>query len=558
MSGLLLLIITVAIYFLGYCYYGNYLKRLFCINPFTLTPAHSLKDNIDYVPTKAPIVFGHHFSSIAGAGPIVGPVLGLTFGWIPVALWLIIGCVFIGAVHDFSALILSVRHKGYSIGYLIETYISYEGRQIFLTFCSIALLLVIAIFTLLVAKTFTATPPVATASLIFIALAAAFGVTIRRGVALLPATMIFLPLMTLAIYIGIRFPLDLTAIFGLSPQLSNHVWMAVLMIYIYLASVLPVWLLLQPRDYLNSYLLYALIGIGLLSVIVVNPEINAPAFNGLRAMEPTGSNEWSLFPILFVTIACGACSGFHALVASGTTSKQLNNEKDALCVGYGAMLVEGVVGILALIAVGALSQEDFFLLIKNQGSLNAFSTGLASLSQSIGLPFSLGQTLISLIVSAFILTTLDTAARLTRFTLAELALPKRGQTNPAFFNIFINRYSCTLIVIILSGYLAFSGEAEKIWPVFGASNQLLAALALLVVSVILIRQKKNFLITFIPFVFMMFISAWALIELFSANLQTKQWNLTAASLLLIIMSVLLIIQTFKIFAHGNPELAETI
>lgn len=551
MTGRTLLLIGIAAYALAYTVYGRYLSKLLKINPDHKTPAHTRSDGIDYVPTSAPVLFGHHFASIAGAGPIVGPVLGLCFGWGPVALWIILGCILIGAVHDFSALLVSIRNEGQTIGHIIEKYISYPGRQFFLLFCGAALILIVAIFALLIAKTFVASPAVATSSLLFIFLAMIFGLLYKNGtVSLLVGSSIFVPILFFGIYLGVKYPFDLVHLFHFSPKLTESMWVAVLLTYAFFASVLPVWLLLQPRDYLNSYLLYSLVLIGLFSILLVNPALHMPFFQGFHVPDPeTGSNQWSLFPILFVIIACGACSGFHALVASGTTSKQISNESHALVIGYGAMIVEGILALVTLIAVAAFPPEKYFLLLRHGGAVHVFSSGLAELSNAIKIPLETGKTFIALTISAFMLTTLDTATRLTRFIIHELAMPKINRTSQPniITKILRNRYGATAIVVVLSGYLAISGDAGKIWPVFGASNQLLAALTLLVLTVIFMIEKRPVWVVFLPFVGMITISGWALTELFILNWRSHQWALCFTSGILLIQAVAMTIHvTLKI------------
>ncbi len=551
MTGRTLLVIGIMAYTFAYFFYGRYLSKLFKVDPANKTPAHQREDGMDYVPTSAPVLFGHHFASIAGAGPIVGPVLGLCFGWGPVILWIILGCIFIGGVHDFSALMVSIRNEGQTIGHIIEKYISYPGRQIFLFFCFAALILIVAIFTLLIAKIFVVSPAVATASLLFIALALLFGLLYKSGrISLLIGSFIFVPLLFFSIYIGVLFPCDLITFFNITSASAQFIWICVLFVYVFFASVLPVWLLLQPRDYLNSYLLYAMIILGLLSILIVNPALQMPFFKGFHVPAPTGGSEqWSLFPILFVVIACGACSGFHALVSSGTTSKQINNETHALPIGYGAMIVEGILAVVTLITAASFTQDKYFSLLRNGGEVHVFSSGLADLALSIGLPHNVGLTFISLTISAFMLTTLDTATRITRFIIHEMAMPKmnsRSKPN-VIMKIFLNRYSATIIVVILSGYMAISGDAGMIWPVFGASNQLLAALTLFVLTIIFVIEKRSIWAVLLPFLGMITISGWALAELFILNLRAHQWALCFTSGLLLIQAIAMLIHSmFKI------------
>jgi carbon starvation protein len=558
-NGAFLLGGGIAFFVLGYRFYGRYLQKVFGMDPSRSTPAHRLSDGIDYVPSPLPVLFGHHFASIAGAGPIVGPVLGGCFGWVPVALWIILGCVWIGAVHDFAALCVSVREQGHSIGHVIERYVGFSARRVFLLFSFAALVLVVAIFALLVAKTFTASPATATSSILFIALAPVFGWCVhRRGAGLLKASLVFVPLLFLFVFVGIRFPCDLASMAGWSEANVQRAWIGILFVYVFFASVAPVWILLQPRDYLNSYLLYAMLLLGVAGVFVNAPPILLPAFSGFSVPEPVrGTVRWSLFPILYVTVACGACSGFHALVCSGTTSKQLDSEKHLLPVGYGAMLLEGVLALMALISIAVLTRGEFLTVLANRGPVNAFASGLAGFTEVFGLSRPAGETFAALTISAFMLTTLDTATRLARFTVQEWILPRRGnRRHSALGRFFSNRYGATLVVVLLAGYLALSGDAGKIWPVFGASNQLLAGLTLLGVTVVLMKEKSDYRVVLIPFFFMMGMSVWALGDLLRANLDSGNLSLILATAFLIVMALMLVLQAaLRIFQNGRHPAA---
>lgn len=545
MNGALLLGIGLVLFILAYFTYGRYLTRMFGIDPERRTPAHTRKDGIDYVPTRLPVLFGHHFSSIAGAGPIVGPIAAVYFGWIPVALWIIIGCILVGSLHDFAALFFSVRNEGKSIGYIIEKHIGYSGRQIFLLFCWAALVLVVAVFAIHVAKTFVNTPSVATASLCFIAIAPVFGwLVYKKNVSLLVASCIFVPLMFFFIFLGNIYKCDLTAIFGVTAEQTYNIWLVVLFIYVFVASVIPVWMLLQPRDYLNSYLLYAMMILGFLGIMFAAPGLKYVGFAGLSVKK--GDAVSGLFPILFVTVACGACSGFHALVSSGTTSKQLDSEKHILPIGYGSMLVEGVLALMALIGVAYLNVADASEMISQNGAVVSFASGMAFFCEKLGVSFELGRDFFSLAISAFLLTTLDTATRLTRYAWQELFQPRfdEGRKSDGTAGFLENRYVATLIAVVATGYLAFSGDSSVIWPVFGASNQLLAALTLLVVSLILIKAKKNFWITLVPMFLMLVMCVWALCDLLRNNLHAENVNiaLAVATAFLLIMAVVLVVQ----------------
>ncbi len=555
MNGAILLLIGITFFTLAYFIYGRYLRRLFGVDAERPTPAHSRRDGVDYVPTRLPVLFGHHFASIAGAGPIVGPVLAVYLGWAPVALWILLGAVFVGAMHDFAALFLSVRNEGRSIGHVIEKQLGYAGRQIFLLFSWAALILVVAIFAILVARTFVSTPAVATASLLFIAMAPVFGTIVhRKGVSIGVASLVFVPLLFFSIWLGTAFEFDLTRIFDLSPEYARNVWLVVLLAYVFVASTLPVWLLLQPRDYLNSYLLYAMVLVGLASILFVSPDFKMPAFVGWAAAKPKGGIG-HLFPILYVTVACGACSGFHALVASGTTAKQLSSEKHAVPVGYGGMLVEGIVALMALISVAILTRTEYVDILADKSPVGAFASGLAGLAARIGLPEKTGETFIALAISAFLLTTLDTATRLARFSWQELFLPRSRaeKTQPReVAKVASNPFIATFVAVALSAYLAFSGNVWQIWPVFGAANQLLAALTLLIITLFLVRKKANFWIALIPMLFMVTITTWALVQLFAANWGTDYVLVGAVAFLLVTAMILAAMAVFSLLkARGE-------
>ena len=556
MNGAILMTFGIIFFIAAYLLYGRYLARLFGIDPVRETPANTMTDGVDYVPAKFPVLFGHHFASIAGAGPIVGPVLAAYLGWGPVVLWVLLGCVFIGAMHDFAALLSSVRNEGRSIGHIIEQHLGYSGRQIFLVFCWSALVLVVAVFALLVARTFVETPAVATASILFIGMAPAFGFLVyRRGMSIAVGSLIFVPLLFLFIWVGTRFPLDLTAILGVSADAATNIWLIFLFIYVFVASTSPVWILLQPRDYLNSYLLYAMVLVGFVSIMFAAPHFELPAFTGWFAEKPTGGMG-SIFPILYVTVACGACSGFHALVSSGTTAKQVANEKHILPIGYGAMLVEGIVALMALISVAILPKGQYMEILSSMTPVSAFASGLSGFATKIGISAEIGMTFISLSISAFMLTTLDTATRLTRFAWQELFLPRAQEGNRSHNNgntVLSNTFVATMVAVLVAGYLSSTGTAWQIWPVFGASNQLLAALTLLVVTLILFRKKSNFWISLFPMIFMATITCWALIALFRKNMGENN-VLVIATAFLLVMALILIVQA--VFSLRQVRLKE--
>ncbi len=534
MSGILLLFISVILFVIAYRTYGRYVSRKLEINPDNPTPAHTMYDGVDYVPAKTPVLLGHHFASIAGAGPIVGPIIAASFGWVPVYFWIILGAIFIGGVHDYSSIIASIRHRGKSIGQIIENHIGISGKKLFLIFSWSTLILVVAVFINIVANTFTRTPSSATSSLIFIALALAFGFSIYRlKLPLWITTIVGVFLLFLGIVIGDYFPL----------QLSKTAWQWILLAYIFLASVTPVWILLQPRDYLNSFLLYALILGGLVGIFFASPRIHIAPVTSFSV-----ENLGTLFPILFVTVACGAISGFHSLVGSGTTAKQLNKETDGKPIGYGGMLIEGVLAVLSLLAVASLTRAEFSDFYSARHFVSAFAEGIGRFINSIpflNIPLSTARTFTALAVSAFALTSLDTATRLGRFAFQEFFedAQKRADQQTIFVQ---NRFLATLITVAVGAILTFSGKTDAIWPIFGSANQLLAALALLAVTVWFAQQGRSFLFTFIPMVFMFVVTLSALATLFYLNLiKSQNYILSFLALILFALSIILSFQAYR-------------
>ncbi|MBN1350503.1 carbon starvation protein A [candidate division KSB1 bacterium] len=495
-----LILISIAAMIIGYIWYGRFLTRHFDIDPKRATPSHTQSDGVDYVPAKPPVLLGHHFSSIAGAGPILGPIYAAIFGWIPVFLWILIGSIFVGGVHDFSSLVASVRHGGKSIGEVIEEHIGKAGKRLFLIFTWFMLTLVIAVFCKAVASIFVKTPATATSSGLFIVLAILFGMSIYRLKApLWIASIIGVLLLIGSVVLGVIFPITQ----------SYNVWMAVLLVYIFIAAVTPVWILLQPRDYLNSFLLYFIMVGGLVGILVANPKITFPAITQFE------TDLGYLFPILFVTVACGAISGFHSLVSSGTTAKQLNLETDAKPVGYGSMLIEGVLAVVALITAVTILQSDYSRLVTKEGGgpIGIFSNGIGGFLTHLGLAKDVGVTFAALAISAFALTTLDTATRLGRFAFQEFF--ESGEKKSVLSK---NRYIGTLVTIAFAGLLTFSGSGSTLWPLFGSANQLLASLVLLAVTVWLAELKKKNRFVKIPMIFMFCVTLAALVNLIADNI----------------------------------------
>lgn len=504
MNSVVLILLAIVIFVVAYLTYGRYLAKTWGIDPSRKTPAHELEDGVDYCPAKTPVLMGHHFSSIAGAGPINGPIQAAFFGWLPCFLWIIIGGIFFGAVQDFGSIFVSIRHQGKSLGEVIEENIGRKSRVLFTVFAWLVLLLVIAAFADIVANSFTgsaANGSVATASMLFIPLAIAFGFCVyRKNAPMVVASIVGVLLLVACVALGLAFPLELPKTF----------WIIFVFVYIMVASVTPVWILLQPRDYLSSFLLYFMIIAAVIGIFGAHPVVSVPAFIGFKV----GSNY--MFPTLFITIACGAISGFHSLIGSGTTSKQLDNEKDALMVGYGSMLIECVLAVVSLIAVATLTTDGQFAAAGYASPTVVFATAISGFFATIGLSESAVNatfTIIALAVSCFCLTSLDTATRLGRFMFQELFADSETGKKLKLDNMYV----ATAITAVLGFVLCLAGYA-KVWPLFGACNQLVAVPAFLAIGTYLKRQGKNNKMLYIPIVFMSVATLVSLFLTFKNNL----------------------------------------
>ena len=517
-----ILLTVIVLFWIAYRIYGGWMRRVYGLNDRHLVPSEGQYDGVDYMPTKTQILLGHHFSSIAGAGPIVGPILaGLFFGWLPALIWIVVGSIFVGGVHDFGAAVASVRHKAKSVAELAKQYITPTAYKLFLAFIWLTLIYVIVVFMDLTATTFVNVEMngsgVAISAIIFVALALVMGyATMRRGLGIKGGTLIFLPLVLLAIYVG-----DVLSVEGgLLPRLAgaeNNSWNVILLFYCLVASITPVWILLQPRDYLSSWLLYLSVvgsGVGLLiGALTGVVEFSAQWPAWVRPGQVTGLGVTHLgpvFPILFITVACGACSGFHSIVASGTTAKQIRRETDTQRVGYGAMLIEGVVAVIALAAVMIL---PFGLGGFRSDPVEIYANGIGHFLTSFGIPHRFGAHFGLLALSTFLLTTLDTCTRLCRYIVQEALGWDKNDAK--------SRILATAVTLILPAYLVFvtythpeTGQVlpawRAVWPVFGATNQLLAALALLAVTVWLKRTGRTWAFTGLPMVFMLVMTMTAL------------------------------------------------
>ena len=504
MNGLLLLIISVITLTVAYLTYGRYLARKWGIDPSRKTPAHEYEDGEEYVPTSPLVLFGHEFSSIAGAGPINGPIIAAMFGWLPVLLWLLFGSVFFGAVHDFVALYTSIKNKGKSIGYVIEIYVGKAGKRLFLLFVWLFSILIAAAFADIVAGTFAgfgadgtlipANASVASASSLFIVAAVFVGLLVyKRKASDLASAIVAIDLLIICIVLGLFFPLYIT----------KSVWLYLIFGYIIVSSIVPVWLLGQPRNYLSFFLLIAMMLAAFIGVIFTAPEISLPAFAGFNV------NGNFLFPALFITIACGAISGFHSLVATGAGSKQLSNEKYMMPVSYGAMLLETLVAVLAVISVGSLAVNGRI----PQGTPPLiFATAVSGFLSQIGLPTQASFIIVSLAVSSFVLTTLDTVARLGRLAFQELfSIDGQGRAEKRLlFRILKSKVTASVFTMLPAYLLAIMGY-QSIWALFGAANQLLAALTLIACTLFFKKTGRRIYMIIIPTIIMLIVTYTSLV-----------------------------------------------
>ncbi len=576
MSAVLILLIAFALLALGYIFYGSWLAKQWGVDPNHETPAHTSYDGKDFVPANPAVLMGHHFSSIAGAGPINGPIQAAVFGWVPVFLWIVIGGIFFGAMHDFGALFASIRHNGGSIGEVIKDEIGVKAQRLFTIFALLVLILVIASFTAVVAGTFVSEGPVftvgranvsgnastATTSLLFIVIAFIFGYFVyRKNCKVGPATVVGIIGIVLITIAGLNFGVNASRTF----------WVLFIAVYIVVASLLPVWMLLQPRDYLSSFLLYGMMIIAFVGIVFSGATVDLPAFAGWKGLNGSAS----LFPTLFITVACGAVSGFHSLIGSGTTSKQLDSEKDAKVIGYGAMIVESALAIIALIAIGVVFKEtnigggDKFLLsapptIFAGGVATMVATmfgGVADFSNPV---YDTTYTLLTLAVSVFALTSLDSGTRLSRYMFAELFIPE-GKTRDELTGarkFFSHPLVSTLIMVIIGCGMGFMG-LNQIWGVFGAANQLLAGIAMLAVAAWLGNIGKNNKMFFVPMVFMLCATITSLTMTIIAKIKLiaaagaawGDWFQMIWSIGLIVLAVILVVEGVQVMTKKEKKQA---
>jgi carbon starvation protein len=552
MNILIIACILVLWLFLGYKVYGSFIeKKVLQVDKARVTPAREMNDGIDYSPAKKPLLFGHHFSSIAGAGPILGPLLGvLYFGWLGALLWVALGSVFLGAVHDYTSLMTSVRNKGTSLGDISEKTLGIRTKIIFSVFLWFALALVIAVFAVVASQTLVSQPEIVIPTFGLVFLAMIFGWLIyAKGIPTLVATLFAIAILFLLIYLGELMPVELPAkVLGMSAQ---NFWFFTLIIYSLFASSLPVWFLLQPRDYISTWILFLGLGLGYLGLIVFQPSIHAPAFVSFS------SNGGPLWPMLFVIIACGAISGFHSIVAGGTTSKQLPDETSGKLIGFGGMVTEAALaGLVIFIAAGVLtwdpagteSQFGFQYLMTSVGDpIKAFATGYGRIISSLpGITLALGSFFGMVMLNAFVLTTLDTGTRLGRLIFSELL----GKKAP----LFKNRWAASSIILIFAAIMGATEGYKAIWPVFGASNQLVAALALIVVSSYLVSIKRPNKYTLYPAYFMLLTTLAALFYQGIKFFKDGSFLLAGVSVLLIGLALVIVYEARHILFHLRSDI----
>ena len=530
-----------------YRWYGGHLDRTI-VHPDDSrpTPAYAQGDNVDYVPSHPAILFGHHFSSIAGAGPIVGPILAYAlFGWLPALLWILLGSVFIGAVHDYMSLMTSVRSRGVSVADLAQTHVSNAARWIFSVFLWLALVLVIAVFAVLTAQTLAEKPEIVIPTIGLILMATVFGYLVyRRGVNVWVGTIVALLFLFALILLGDAVPI----------QASYDFWLIVALLYSLVASIIPVWVLLQPRDYLSMYILVFGMVLGFVSLVVMHPHINGPALVG------TMSKQGPLWPILFITVACGAISGFHSVVASGTSAKQLRKESEGKLVAFGGMLTEGALALIVILLMSSvlfwkeapdsnLAGYVFQTLLAEKGANITFGTAMGRALEHVGIPLTYGIAFGVLMLNAFILTTLDTCARLTRYIVTETI----GRRVPIFRNLLL----AGGVGLAVAYFMTLGNNWRILWPAFGAANQLIGALSLLVVTAYLFGYRKRTWYTLYPGIFMLATTEAALFyQLVWQYIPAGQVVLSAVAILLMVLGFVVAVEVYRRLQRRDQPVPE--
>lgn len=536
MNTLLVMVVSFVLYLLAYNLYGKKLgHKVFELIADRITPAEKVNDGVDYVPTNKLILTGHHFTSIAGTGPIVGPVLGVIWGWVPALLWVVFGSIFAGAVHDLGCLVVSMRHEGKSVGDITGSVVSPRSRNLFFLIIFFAVWIVIAIFAILMSNMFVQYPECVFP--IWVEIPIAMGLSYylyKRKGSLLLGSIVAIALMYLTIWIGLSVPIAIPA----------QAWIVIIMVYIFFASVLPVQQLLQPRDYINALELGVAMLLLVLGIIIKPQPIAAPAV----VASPGGAPP--LFPFLFITIACGAISGFHSLVASGTTSKQIAKEPHAVSVGYGGMILEGVLATLVILAVtSGVTPEAWLKTYANYAkvpTLPTFAEGGARIVSVLGIPRALAVNILAVFMVSFAGTTIDTATRIQRYVISEMGENLRQKW-------LANKYVATLVAVGSAYLLAFRQGANVLWPLFGATNQLLAGLALLVVTVYLAKQKKPLAYTMLPMIFMIVMTTWGMVANFRNYLVQQNRLLAVIDGIVILLEIWLIAEAWTVLRRATTE-----
>jgi carbon starvation protein len=569
LSLVLIVALAAVCFLLAYHIYGSLLVRLLRLKPDTPTPAVALRDDVDYVPIDPKFLLTQHFSAIAAAGPIVGPILaGIMFGWVPALLWIVLGSIFVGGVHDIGALVASIRHKARSIMEVVRENMSRRAYLLFLAFVWIALIYIIVAFTDIVAGSFVGVQTlengmtvsgggIASSSLLYLGLAVLMGLLLRyTKLSLAWATAIFLPLVGVAIWVGQYIPLDLAKLLGITDNQAHKVWDVFLLAYCFAASIVPMWLLLQPRGHLGGFFLFFALAGGMLGIIFGGKSVQYPAFTHWVA-----SNGEPLFPLLFITIACGACSGFHAIIASGTTSKQLRQETDAKLVGYGAMLMEGMFAVVALCCVMMLPKD---VAVRLAGKPNfIYAQGIGNFLEVIGIPAAFGISFGLLAFTTFVYDTLDVCLRLGRYILQELT-GWQGKVGRVVATAMTASVPLLFVMQTVTDPKGNPIPAWKVfWPLFGASNQLLAALTLIGVTVWLWRTYRApwvWVVMAVPTAWMYCMSTWALLRFVKNGFFTPTWHFKGiptdpvpwAALVLVGLAGLLLVEAVRIFFSTLP------
>jgi carbon starvation protein len=549
-------IMALGTFVLAYLTYAKFIAhRIFALDPDAKTPAHTMTDGIDYVPTKKPVLFGHHFASITGLGPILGPAIAVIWGWVPAFLWVFFGTIFFGGIHDFSALAISMRNRGRSIGDIAESIIGPRARLLFLLIIFFLIALAMGVFAIVIATLFSeAFNPEAVVpafSLMLIAMAVGLGVY-KRGLPIGPITLIGVILMLITTALGIEYPVT---------GISFSTWIYVLLGYAFVASVLPVWLLLQPRDYINSFLLYIGLAAMYLGLFIFQPEIVAPPIN----RQSTGLPP--LFPFIFIMVACGAISGFHSLVSSGTTAKQIDKEPDARLIGYGGAVAEGVLGLMAVLAstAGLASREAWLEHYQSWGTasslgpeINAFVQGAGRFISHLGVSQTFAEAFVAVVVVAFALTTLDSATRLLRFNIEEIG-------NSLNVKPLSNRFLASAIAVVAIAFFALmkvetvdpaTGVLVKksagliLWSLFGTTNQILAGIVLLSVTIYLLKSGKPIVYTVVPMILMLSMTLWAMLLNLEDFWGKKNWPLLIVGTIVLFMILWFIVEAIVVFRNS--------